>query len=273
MKSIIFLILVISLFLVSCDEIKPPTETNIVDQLPSETESTCEDDCKGDVQNKCKELKCINNECKEVDKEPCCGNDICEQGEETCEDCPSCTDYDKCTKDTYNIEEMKCYYELIEPCCGDNICETGESCSTCLDDCDCGVGLEDYPNIFHQKSVLIVVGPDAPSTDVIAGTDITNDLINSDISSALDEELVTLDDVNAVIIGTPCDNTWSKKLIPYETDCLEYLKEGQSVIKLFPTGTYTYAIVIFGYTPADTRNAATKLKRGHSLSGVEVILE
>ena len=242
----------------------------------SENKCNCVEDCgecEGDVEDKtCLEFKCVEEECKEVAKKPCCGNDICESGESDCEDCPSCNDYDICTKDWFNPTELKCHNEPITPCCGNGVCENGESCDNCIDDCDCGIDLSDFPDFFKGDSVLIVIGAKAPSTDVIAGTDIIGSLTDSDASSALDNELVDLDDVNAIVIGTPCDNKISAQLLPYSRDCLESIKQGQSMIKLFKTGKNSYAMLVFGYTPELTRSTASILAKGSDLEETEMIL-
>lgn len=245
-----------------------------------ENKCSCPEDCgecAGDVADKvCVEFSCVDEECKEVVKKACCGNGICEQGEELCDDCPSCNDYDKCTKDWFDPIELKCYNEVITPCCGNGVCEKGESCDNCLDDCECGIGLEDYPDFFKRKSGFIIVGAKAPSSDVAAGMDISGGLtdVTQNFVSALDNEILSLDSVNAIVIGTPCDNKWSAELLPYKRDCLEYVEKGKAVIRLFKTGENSYAVLVFGYGVEDTRRAALLLKdyKKADLEGTEMIV-
>ncbi len=60
-----------------------------------------------------------NYKCSYTTLEKYCRNKICEAGEtyETCpEDCPSCDDNNKCTKDSYDYHQQKCIYESSGPC-------------------------------------------------------------------------------------------------------------------------------------------------------------
>lgn len=283
-------ILILIIFLIGCNE--EPIEENIVQELPSEpvipeavcgdqectvTENkcTCPEDCgecKGLSDEVCYELSCIEGKCTDVMIEPCCGNNKCEQGEKYCIDCPDCNDYNKCTDDWFDPIDLECKNEKIQPCCGDGVCEEEENCNNCLDDCDCNIGLEDYPNFFRGKPVYIIVGAKAPSSDVIAGTEISSRLTIATPNSALDNEIANLENTNAIVIGTPCDNNKSAELLPYKRGCLEYLKPDQSLIKLFKTGEDTYAVLVFGYTPSLTRTTANRLAIGKDLEKTEMII-
>ena len=58
-------------------------------------------------------------ECSYTTIEKYCRNKICEAGEtyENCpEDCPSCDDNNKCTKDSYDYHQQKCIYESDAAC-------------------------------------------------------------------------------------------------------------------------------------------------------------
>lgn len=68
-----------------------------------------------------------------------CGNNFCESkyGEnfEICpEDCPSCEDNNKCTKDHFDYKSQKCKNDLLSDCCGNDVCEIGEY-TICIKDC------------------------------------------------------------------------------------------------------------------------------------------
>ncbi len=132
------------------------------------------------------------------------------------------------------------------------------------------VDLSDYPDLF-SGTVYIVVGQKAPSIDVISGIDIALELKKT--KSALDNE-INITNKNAIIIGNPCDNKYTNKYLPYEKKCNEYVKKDKAVIKLVKTGSKTYAIVVFGYSPLDTRRAAQVLKnyKTSGLKGVEMIV-
>ena len=53
--------------------------------------------------------------------------------------------------------------------------------------------MEDYPDFFGSQPILVVVGDSAPSTDVVAATDIVNYIVyathSNNVSSALASEV------------------------------------------------------------------------------------
>ncbi len=132
------------------------------------------------------------------------------------------------------------------------------------------IDLSDYPDFF-SGTIYIVVGPKAPSIDVLSGIDIALELEKT--KAALDNE-IDIDNKNAVIVGNPCDNKFTNEFMPYEEECNEYLEDGKAVIKLVKTGPGTHAVIVFGYTPAETRRAAQLLKnyKTSGLEGTEMIV-
>ncbi|MBW2996449.1 hypothetical protein KY332_04055 [Candidatus Woesearchaeota archaeon] len=284
MKQIILIGIILILILGGC---KGPEQPEAVEQAAScgdgvcdtgEDKCSCASDCgecSGDVEGKtCVELSCVDGSCQELIKENCCGNAKCEKGERTCEDCPACNDYDKCTLDYFDVDALSCVNEDIDPCCGNDVCEAGEDCDSCLLDCDCGVDLADYPDIFKGKSITIIVGAKASASDVTAGVDVSNGLSGYNIDTRLDNELTNIDERNVIVIGTPCDNEFSAELLPYERDCLEYIEEGTAVIRIFKTGSYSYAVMVAGNPISKTREAASYLRADSSkkLEGVEMVI-
>ena len=288
MKKILWIALLLLLvFLVGCKEEVVEKQEVIVEVIPEsfcgdgtcdadENTCTCQEDCgacSGDTGNKtCVAFNCVADVCKQVIAENCCGNGKCEVGEETCGDCPSCNDYEFCTTDFFDIEQLTCVNEVVTPCCGNGVCESKEDSDSCLLDCSSGVDLSDFPFLFKGKKVTIIIGAKATASDVVAGDTVRSAL--SGAVSALDNEVGDLDDLNAIVIGTPCDNKFSKELIPYSRDCLEYIQEGTGVIRLFKTGKNNYAVLVAGNPITMTRKAATWLKdyQKHDLEGAEVIV-
>ncbi len=282
MKKIILIGLILILMLNGCgtkEEVVVEETASCGDGVCGDGENQCNcaadcGECSGDIEGKaCSELECVDGVCAEVAKEPCCGNGKCEEGEEDCEDCPSCNDYDKCTTDSFDINALSCVNENIIPCCGNNVCESGEDCDSCLLDCDCGIDLSDYPNIFKGKSITIIVGAKASASDVTAGIDISNGLSDFNIDTRLDNEISSIDDRNVIVIGTPCDNEFSAELLPYSRDCLEYIEEGTAVIRIFNTGSGSYAVLVAGNPISKTREVASYLRADSSkkLEGVEMV--
>lgn len=77
-------------------------------------------------------------QCKHEPIIPCCGNELCEEGEDfsSCpEDCPNCDDDNVCTDDSYDYQSQSCIHKEIVPCCGNAICEEEENVLSCLTDC------------------------------------------------------------------------------------------------------------------------------------------
>ena len=284
MKYIILIGVILMLVLSGCGGIgteqgvEPEVISLCGDDVCEEGENKCScaadcGECSGDVEGEeCVELKCVEDECKEAVKMDCCGNKVCEKGEELCGDCPSCTDYDRCTKDWFDPEKFECVNEEIAPCCGNGICEADEDCENCLFDCECDIGLENYPDFFDGKKVDIIVGYDAPSIDVVAGIDLTPSLDSA--RSMLDNEIESLEGRNAIVIGTPCDNKFSAELMPYTRDCLEGIQERTAVIALFKTSENSYAVLVAGNPSSMTREAAGWLRdySKHDLERAEVII-
>jgi len=243
----------------------------------NETKCTCPADCgecSGLVENlTCFEYACFDSLCKPKMIKPCCGNNICESGEEfNCSDCPTCNDYNPCTKDYWSIELGTCVHDQIKPCCGNGICEAGEDCSSCFDDCDCGIDLSDFPNLFKGKTVYVVVGEHGSVVDVVAGTDISS-ILSANVVSRMDSELDSIDGKYAILIGNPCTNRFIEQFLPYERDCLERVPEGKALIKLMPNND-AYVLIVFGHSDADTRRAASKLKgyKTSNLKGTEMLV-
>jgi hypothetical protein len=273
MKYAIMIGIILMLILSGCkQEVEPEVQEAVEEPVAKmECPASCDD------KNNCTKDSCGTEtgfKCTNVGIVPCCGNGVCEEGENSCVDCPACNDYDKCTKDYFDVKALKCANDIISPCCGNMACETGESCDNCLLDCNCGIDLSDYPGFFKGKNVVIVVGAKAPASDVTAGIDVANGLGSYTIETKLDSEISNLDGRNAIVIGTPCDNRFSAELIPYERDCLEYIEEGTAVIRIFSTGSGSYAVLVAGNPVSETRQAAGYLREDSSkkLEGVEMVI-
>ncbi len=88
----------------------------------------------------CFAAQCTDNECVYSSITNCCGNEICEVGENytgCAADCPNCDDNNDCTVDSYDYHEQKCVNAIIPNviCCGNDRCEIGETYSNCARDC------------------------------------------------------------------------------------------------------------------------------------------
>ena len=67
-------------------------------------------------------------------------------------------------------------------------------------------------------------------------------------------------------------NEFSKELLPYDRDCLEYCEKGTGIIRLFKKGSNNI-ILVAGNPASVTREAAGWLRNGNNLKGIEVVVK
>jgi len=256
--------------------------------LADENTCTCPEDC-GVCAKKVdgvSEYACVQDNCVLRKVENICGNNVCEAGEVgTCiDDCPSCNDGNICTLDSYSLSNQSCLHSEVIPCCGNFKCESlGDEDSYCAIDCKyiADLDLSDYPLPFiNNKSfeTYLVIGSNASSELVISGIDIIRGLNYREAKSPyttdakLDTELSSITNRNVILIGNACQNKHVRTLMnPQGIDCRDGLKFGDGLIRLYKTGSDTYALVVAGYTTKDTRRAAGILEHydKNSLTGME----
>lgn len=246
---------------------------------PLENSCLCPSDC-GRCEknlNSTHEQVCEQDECIIKEMTATCGDGVCHPDEQgSCAlDCPNCADKDQCTRDFFDPSSRSCKHEDIVPCCGNGQCEVGES-ATCIDDCESEFDLSDYPAPFvveKQLNTHIVIGEQAGSKGVIAGINIIRGL---DFSGAkpgystqaiLDSEISSIDDKNVILVGNPCHNTHVAALYKInDGDCKQGLSVGDKIIRLFKTGTGTYALVVNGYSEDDVRDASVLIEKWEEMS-------
>lgn len=250
----------------------------------SENKCTCPADCGtcAGIVSSNTEWACVQDECKIIKTPNICGNGICEDGEfPTCRDCPSCDDNDVCTIDTYSFKSQSCAHDRRTVCCGDKICSAGEE-STCLADCSSRYDLSDYPIPFvkdgtFQAHLIVGSSGEFQSELIISAISIMNGLEYDDVKTTystdakLDTEIGSITNRNVILVGSPCQNSYVKDLMPYTSECDEAIPSSGSLVRLFKTGSDTYAIAVMGKSGPDVRDAGRFLERYESkkLSGVE----
>ncbi len=156
----------------------------VQDGAPPAEVKECEaiEDC---PDNACFTKDCIDYTCSYSQIIPCCGNGICETGEdhENCTECPNCDDKDKCTEDSFDYGKHECVNKDVIPCCGNGICETVETYEECADDCvKSGVLNQDevWGGTIHVTGDIMVTSDETltilPGTTVLisANNDINN---------------------------------------------------------------------------------------------------
>ncbi len=136
--------------------------------------------------------------------------------------------------------------------------------------------LDMYPMPFVSGgsfTAQIIVGSAAPSSDVLAATEIAVSLqqkSNTRITAQMDDEFDKWK--NGILIGLPCQNTAVASILGTK-DCDIGLANSTGYLKLAKKDGQTFLIVT-GKTPADTRKAARLLAKSsvHTLSGTEVVV-
>jgi len=116
----------------------------------------------------CFTVECKNKKCAYTPINGCCGNKICETGENysSCAaDCPNCGDNNDCTIDSYDYHKQQCVNAPVTDrvCCGNGICEPKETHATCTRDCpNCDDGSEctkDKYDYYTQKCSNEIIIP------------------------------------------------------------------------------------------------------------------
>lgn len=174
--------------------------------------------------------------------------------------------------------EEKPITEEPKPVCGDGKCEK-ESCFDCPEDCGkckATFDLEDWPDPFDKDSV-IVVGAEAPSSDVLAAVDIATNL-KVESEAVMDVEVSKPQSYNFVIISSmeccktikkPC-NSLAEKVGELYCESWGY-KENEGIIRVLENGNKA-AIIVAGTTGLDTRRCAKALTT-KKLKGNQVVVK
>lgn len=93
-------------------------------------------------------------------------------------------------------------------------------------------------------------------------------------ATKLDSEIADVKAQNLIVIGGPCVNTAAAALLGNPATCTEGFAPGKARIKLFEPATGKFALLVAGYSGADTRLAGKVIAhRWKELSGTEVEVE
>lgn len=141
--------------------------------------------------------------------------------------------------------------------------------------------LADYPSMFVDENGrfngFIVVGENAQSIDNLAMTDIAANMryqgeaVEFGDMAKLDIEIEDIYAQNLIVVGNSCSNSVTRALYNNPADCTWRLSPGEGTIKLFEHDNGNFALVVAGYTGADTRLAAKVLAhRSEFLCACEV---
>ena len=178
------------------------------------------------------------------------------------------------TEDNQETSAEDTELDYPAPACDDSICTYYETFSSCPEDCEKleETTLYDYPAFLEDP--IIVVGNDAPSTDVITATVISTYLVTRDITAEtkLASEVTDLYAQDLILIGSPCDNRAIATLLHYDSDsCGGVVTEmNNAVIKLLVFES-NEIVIITGYDIGDTKDASKMLTTDgmYNLNGAE----
>ncbi len=90
-------------------------------------------------------------------------------------------------------------------------------------------------------------------------------------ATKLDSEIADVKAQNLIVVGGPCVNTAAAALLGNPATCTEGFAPGKARVKLFEPATGKFALLVAGYSGADTRLAGKVIAhRWKELSGTEV---
>lgn len=146
--------------------------------------------------------------------------------------------------------------------------------------------LSDYPDMFlkgNRLNLYIVVGKSAAAEDVVGAIDITASLMQASEQfgytsiARLDEEIIDeIGSKNMILVGGPCANSATAKIMGYPSNCAEGFEYGKAKIKLYEENG-VYNLIVAGKSAIDTRRATSVLSDysnpEYDFNGTEVIVE
>lgn len=138
--------------------------------------------------------------------------------------------------------------------------------------------LENFPIIFRDAGMFngyLVVGADAPASDVVALADtaavLAQEMVVPVGSSKLDIEIADIGVQDLIVFGSPCHNDVMAELLGNPEPCdADALDPDQATLKLVENNGDHLALFVMGYTDHAVRRAAHVLKdKRYLLNGIE----
>ncbi len=126
-----------------------------------------------------------------------------------------------------------------------------------------------YP--MEQRLPQVYFTSGATSTTTVK----SGDLVAVQVVDAarLDSEIAAVNAQNLIVVGGPCVNTIAADLLGNPADCTEGFTPGNARVKLFEHTNGNMAMLVAGYSGADTRLAGKVIASGRALFGDEVVIE
>ena len=128
----------------------------------------------------------------------------------------------------------------------------------------------DWPKSLRSPMVYVTSG--AVSSSSKSGGDMK--AVTFVDATKLDSEVADAKAQNLVVVGGPCVNTVAAELLGNPADCTEGFTPGKARVKLFEHANGNVAMLVAGYSGADTRLAGKVVaNRASELSGKELVVE
>jgi hypothetical protein len=128
-----------------------------------------------------------------------------------------------------------------------------------------------YPEKQRLPQVYFTSGSTTSATSTSSGNLVAVEVVDA---TKLDSEVASVSAQNLIVVGGPCVNTVAAELMGNPTDCAAGFTPGKARVKLFEHTNGNTAMLVAGYSGADTRLAGKVIaNRPGELSGTEVEIE
>ncbi len=130
----------------------------------------------------------------------------------------------------------------------------------------CAYNLDQYPDMFvssNRLKVTVVVGDNALASDTVGAIEIVSSFYEMnyssvDITSVLASEVEDISDGNYLLVGGPCANDLSAKLMDFPPVCSDSIPPNSGILKLFDLKKGT-TLMVAGSSALDTRRVSLVL--------------
>jgi len=114
----------------------------------------------------------------------------------------------------------------------------------------------EYPKVQREALVYITAkGASFTTAAATSGGAVTVQRIDVG-ATKLASEVPDIDAVNSILVGGPCANAASAEVLKTGAECTAGFEPGVGRVELYDVGTGNVAMLVAGYSAADTRNAA-----------------
>jgi hypothetical protein len=187
-----------------------------------------------------------------------CGDGICSYGEECAADCGNDNvTYEESPETEPIEEETNATIEPEDTGMDERQAEETEEDMFVITAEPADYDLKDYPDMFSGDTIIIV-GNEAPASDVVSATYIQNS-VGGKVKSVLASEINDISGKNIISVGNACNNRITAEIIGNPKDCLSGLEEGVGRAAIYKNGD-KISMVIDGYSSVDVRRAAKLLE-------------